>query len=96
VKLSLIFVLFVPLSAEGNQSNKYNETEMENSKFITLQEFDEWLKLNDHYEAFVKAYNTSPDHPTVTKIKCLYELESIKSVDAEMTYDEIQQKCSSK
>lgn len=49
------------------------------------------MKVNDHYEAFVKAYNTSPDHLTVTKMKCLYELENLQSVGSEMTYDEKKQ-----
>lgn len=52
------------------------------------------LKVNDHYEVFAKAYNTSPNHPIVKKLKCLYELERLQSVDAEMLYDDMQEKCS--
>lgn len=91
-----VIVLAGELSASGKITKKYNEIEMENSEFITLQEFDEWLKVNDHYEAFVKAYNTSPDHPTVVKLKCFFELERLQGVGAEMSYDEMQQKCSPK
>ncbi len=52
VSTSVCIMALVQLSADGNSMKKYNETEMENSEFITFQEFDEWLKINDHYEAF--------------------------------------------
>lgn len=91
---SVLTVAYVQLSADGNTTKKYNETEIESSEASTLREFDEWLKVNDHYEAFFKAFNTSPNHPTVIKMKCLYELESLQSVGAEMSYDEMQEKCS--
>ncbi len=93
----MIFVLFVHLSADGQikkEHIKYNESEMENSNYITLNAFDEWLKVNDHYETFVKAYNSSPSHPMVKKMKCLYELESLQGEDNVMSYDEMQQHCS--
>lgn len=96
VGIAVCIVAFVQVSADGNRTKKYNTFEMENSKLITLQEFDEWLKVNDHYEVFIKAYNTSPDHPTVIKMKCLYELESLQSVGSEMSYDEMLEKCSPK
>jgi len=79
VGMSVCIILSVQVAADSNITKKYNETEMESSKFITMREFDEWLKVNDHYEAFVKAYNTSINHPTVIKMKCLYELESLQS-----------------
>lgn len=91
VIVSIFLILVVQLSADANTTKKNNEMEMENSEFITLQEFDAWLKVNDHYEAFVKAYNTSPDHPIVIKMKCLYELESL--YDGVEIPDEIRKKC---
>lgn len=97
MNIFMLFMLTMQLSADENVTKehpKYNETEVENSEFITLSEFDEWLKANDHYEVFVKDYNTSPNHPTVVKMKCLFELESLQSVGAEMLYDEMQEKCS--
>jgi len=96
IMISMVIVLAGALSANGDIAKKYNEIEVENSEFMTLQEFDEWLKINDHYDAFVKSYNSSPNHPTVKKMKCLYELENLQSVESEMSYDEMQEKCSSK
>lgn len=97
VLVSIFFILFVQICADENKTKeytKYNDLGIESSDNITLKEFDEWLKVNDHYEVFVKAYNTSPNHPIVKKMKCLYELESLQSVDAEMSYDDMQKKCS--
>ena len=74
---------------------KYNEVEMEISEFITMREFDEWLKVNDYYDSFVKAYNSSLTHPYVKKVKCLYALEMIQGEDSQMSHDEMQMKCSS-
>lgn len=71
---------------------KYNEEEMENPEFITASAFDEWLKVNDHYEAFVKAYNRSSDHPYVKKIKCMFELDNL--YDENIEFDILEEKCS--
>jgi len=102
---ALLLCLNVELFADTNITNsvtelnrtiketkpkKYEEINKENH--ITLMEFDEWLIVNEQKEAFVKAYNTSPNHKLVQKLKCMYELNTL--FNEEMEFDDLEEKCS--